>query len=357
MPFQKISDDVDASPFARKRRAHVQVARESSGDKIVVNVLDFVYVMRCDMLFCFFDLPTTDAARLLRVSVSLLKRIKWLCGILKWPYVDVQAGVYRLSAEQIRNGRTAAVQMLLDQRVCGPELAFLRILMEVQHFAGDFEVQAGIAGSWGFGRVPVKPVVRGERKSVKVAVQRIGGSSAKSVKKSTGSSVEKSTDSSVEKSTDSSVEKSTDSSVEKSTGSSVEKSTDLSVEKSTDLSVEKSTGSSVEKSVDKSTDVPVENSTALSSVAPDHFLVPWDCPNERWLGGADACEPPADEGSAPFSYDFLLPPLHDPARIHMLELLSHVLPPSRLGPPEAIPCPPVAAPAGAWEVVDGFWTV
>ena len=131
----------------------------------------------------------------------------------------------------------------------------------------------------------------------------------------------------------------------KSTGKSVEKSTEKSTEKSVEKSVEKSTGKSVEISTANSTDT----STARPQIAPEHFLVPWDCAGDY---AREWPLPPMDALDTAWSQ---VPAMHDSPRIHMLELYARALPPSRRGPPETIPAPPPVASAAVWGMVEGFW--
>ena len=66
--------------------------------------------LRKDMLFCVYDLPSVYAAKVLKVSLTLLKKIRKWVGLLHWPCRQVYQGSFVMSKDEI----VARRQYLID---------------------------------------------------------------------------------------------------------------------------------------------------------------------------------------------------------------------------------------------------
>ena len=100
-----------AKPKQPKKRAFVQ-ASLTSRDTIDVRSHDVVYSLTREMVHSFFDLPSVDVARLLKVCVTVLKHIRSWAGIDCWPYRLVNNGVFELTREQIVGLRRSVIERL-----------------------------------------------------------------------------------------------------------------------------------------------------------------------------------------------------------------------------------------------------
>lgn len=348
----------------QKRRAFVrEMVVKGHGmtqEMIQVTTADLCYVVRKDLIACLFDVPTVDAARLLRVCVTLLKRIRSLCGLAVWPYAAVCSGTYRLNADDVYLLRASVIRRFKDMRVYGRDRVFLDILEEAHEFVGrmrrtaELGVASGPLGGSGAAAEGVaaesaaaesaasesaEPPPRKRRRKIAWAVIKTSGAAAPPA--------DLSVDMAVEKYVDWSGEKYAAQSVEFSTAPSVEKSVDFSVEKSVAASVEKSVDFSVEKSVA----APVEVSTAppvtRPPIDPLHYLVPWGGGGESGLGRTHF-EPIQEQGV------LWTPAMYDPAKVYALERLECYLLPSKRGPPQPWPEAAPDAPGEAWCVAEGF---
>ena len=93
------------------------------------------YVLRMEMVFCFFDIPMTEAARIMRVSVSLVKRIRAWVHVDQWPCCLVHNGSFGLTREQIVKGRDEVITGLEGEtETYGIELA-LQIMRHARDYA------------------------------------------------------------------------------------------------------------------------------------------------------------------------------------------------------------------------------
>ena len=270
-----------------KRRAYLQYLRVNGMEMVQVNCETVTYIMRKDLLLCFFDLSMSDAARIMRICVTVLKKLRSWVGLDIWPCTDVIAGRFWASMEQIRETRLGVIREMLDLRVSGRDLAFMRILMEAQNFSDRLRGCVGRCEEMGWG---------GEKKAAE--------------KKSTE-------------------RKSTD-----------KNSTD---KNSTDKN------STVRKPTDTN---PVYLNSTAPAIAPDHFLVPFDCRQSAWMQVDDEIMQSCDNASVsnvPWTAF-----MENPGRVYLNELFALYLAPSRRGPPEPLPPAIPIAPASAWEMADGF---
>ena len=99
------------SEVTLKKRAFVQPSR-LNGDSIDVTSRDAVYTLNRDMIRCFFDVPSLDAARVLRVCMTVLKRIRKWAGVPRWPFTLVNMGIYEMSREDIVRLRQSVITSL-----------------------------------------------------------------------------------------------------------------------------------------------------------------------------------------------------------------------------------------------------
>ena len=106
------------------------------------------YPLRMEMVYCVFDMPLSEAARILRVSVSLAKRIRAWVKVDQWPCSMIYGGSaqsgnakFGLTRDQIVKGRDGVISGLeWERRNCqaymcdGMELA-LSIMKEARDYA------------------------------------------------------------------------------------------------------------------------------------------------------------------------------------------------------------------------------
>ena len=58
-----------------KRRAYLQYLRVKGMEMVQVNCETVTYIMRKDLLLCFFDLSMSDAVRIMLICVTVLKKL------------------------------------------------------------------------------------------------------------------------------------------------------------------------------------------------------------------------------------------------------------------------------------------
>jgi len=58
-----------------------------------------------DILPCFFDMPLTDAMRILKVSNNSIIKCRKRMGLPKWPFDDIKKGVFKLNWKDISSLR------------------------------------------------------------------------------------------------------------------------------------------------------------------------------------------------------------------------------------------------------------
>ena len=82
-------------------------------------------------VLCFYDLPVTDAARILGVCRDSLRRIRAWAGATVWPYDTILNGGPQGMVVQIRRRRQEVIKESQDQEL-------IKVLREAERFAGAF---------------------------------------------------------------------------------------------------------------------------------------------------------------------------------------------------------------------------
>jgi hypothetical protein len=85
---------------------------ETDEGVIIVTSKDITYTMPREMVKCFFDLPAVDAARILKVCNTVLKKLRKRLGVPHWPYNRIKSGEFELSRRQIVDMRKAWIRRL-----------------------------------------------------------------------------------------------------------------------------------------------------------------------------------------------------------------------------------------------------
>ena len=97
------------------------------------------YFLRRYMVRCLFDIPTVEAARILCVSLSLLKKIRSWANLGCWPCSLIHSGEHTVyTREEIVEGRDAVIAALEMEFVQRPSSALgltVQILKEVRQYA------------------------------------------------------------------------------------------------------------------------------------------------------------------------------------------------------------------------------
>lgn len=97
------------------------------------------YFLTKEMLCCLIDVTIQDAARFLRVSLSLMKRIRVWAGINRWPCKQVLNGSYPgVNVFRVRTLRDELISVVEEElrRHFSDELRFsLNILLETRSYA------------------------------------------------------------------------------------------------------------------------------------------------------------------------------------------------------------------------------
>jgi hypothetical protein len=94
-----------------KKRAFVQTS-PSASDVIDVSSQNAVYSLTRDMVRCFFDIPSIDAAKVLRVCLTVLKKMRKWVGVSRWPFTLINMGIYEMSREEIVELRRSIIARL-----------------------------------------------------------------------------------------------------------------------------------------------------------------------------------------------------------------------------------------------------
>jgi hypothetical protein len=97
------------------------------------------YPLRREMVYCFFDIPSVEAARIMRVSLSLLKKIRTWVNVERWPCSQLHSGEFiGLTRAQVIAGRDEVILGLEKEYKENPgrmiQLA-LKIMKEVREYA------------------------------------------------------------------------------------------------------------------------------------------------------------------------------------------------------------------------------
>jgi RWP-RK domain len=77
------------------------------------------YSLTREMVCCFFDIPAVEAARIMRVSLSTLKKIRSWVRLDRWPCTQIHNRRFKLTLPHIVKGRNAVI--------CGLERDFLDV--------------------------------------------------------------------------------------------------------------------------------------------------------------------------------------------------------------------------------------
>lgn len=99
------------------------------------------YPLRMEMVYCFFDIPLREAARIMKVSPSLLKRIRAWVNVDTWPcsLIHSTPSGFGLTRDQIIKGRDEVISGL--EKECaegqGVELS-LQIMKELKEYASIY---------------------------------------------------------------------------------------------------------------------------------------------------------------------------------------------------------------------------
>ena len=107
------------------------------------------YPLRMEMVFCFFDIPLKEAARIMHVSSTLLKKIRTWVHVDQWPCSLVHTNGFGLTRTQIIKGRDEVIsglelehayskeQIELSLATQGLELS-LTIMKELREYAAQY---------------------------------------------------------------------------------------------------------------------------------------------------------------------------------------------------------------------------
>ena len=101
------------------------------------------YPLSREMVYCFFDIPLREAARIMRVSPSLLKRIRAWVNVDVWPcsLVHNTSSGFGLTRDQIIKGRDEVISGLEKECAdCGGQSVelSLQIMKELKEYAAIY---------------------------------------------------------------------------------------------------------------------------------------------------------------------------------------------------------------------------
>lgn len=100
------------------------------------------YILRRSMVPCLFDIPTVEAARILHVSLSLLKKIRSWTNLECWPCSMIHGGGHPLfTRKQIVEKRELVIAELEKEFVAKPSSMLgltVSILKEVRQYAAIY---------------------------------------------------------------------------------------------------------------------------------------------------------------------------------------------------------------------------
>ena len=99
-------------PLAKKTsRAYIKRPEAMEGS-IIVTSKEVTYTLTHEMVKCFFDLPSVDAARILKICNTVLKKLRKKLGLLHWPYNRIRNGDFEMSRREIVEMRKDWIQRL-----------------------------------------------------------------------------------------------------------------------------------------------------------------------------------------------------------------------------------------------------
>lgn len=97
------------------------------------------YILRRYMVPCLFDIPTVEAARILQISLSLLKKIRSWANLGCWPCSLIHCGMHPLyTRKQVVEKREAVIKELELEFIKLPSSMLgltVQILKEVRQYA------------------------------------------------------------------------------------------------------------------------------------------------------------------------------------------------------------------------------
>jgi hypothetical protein len=138
------------------------------------------YILRRYMVPCLFDIPTVEAARILHISLSLLKRIRSWANLGCWPCSLIHCGGHPLyTRKQVVEKRELVIEELEKEFVKKPSSQLgltVNILKEVRQYAAIYH-HLVIPGAGRRNRVvfvelkPSKCVKKGDSDEVKDGVK------------------------------------------------------------------------------------------------------------------------------------------------------------------------------------------
>jgi hypothetical protein len=98
-----------------------------------------VYPLRREMVYCFFDIPAAEAARIMRVSLSLLKKIRSWVNVDRWPCLQLHCEEFEgLTLTQVIEGRNEVISGLEKEFLERPSRHLslaLTIMKELRQYA------------------------------------------------------------------------------------------------------------------------------------------------------------------------------------------------------------------------------
>lgn len=127
-----------AVPADLGRRAFVKKCKLGLSDVIHIKTANLEYKMLKSHLTCFFDIPACDVARIMRICLTLLKRLRMWSGIQRWPYTLVNRGAYHISLEDIRKERRELIARMEGDVLCSKEAGFLMVLKAAETFSAAY---------------------------------------------------------------------------------------------------------------------------------------------------------------------------------------------------------------------------
>ena len=323
----------DTSTADQARRAFVKKSKTGANEIIHIKTSNIEYKMLKSQLTCFYDIPACDAARIMRVCLTLLKRLRVWSGLQRWPYNLVHKGAYEVSVDEIRQLRCDLILQMESRVLSSEEVGFLCILKEAHSFSAAYWRATSVKAVRRDSQVNLMRGIRVDhanttavqraldvrqfgRKLVDMAADMLCGSADAGVvgKKSTDviSTAQKSTDG-ISTDAISTVQKSTDG-ISTHAISTAQKSTD-GISTHAISTAQKSTGkistdgiSTAQKSTDaistapESTSPPLQDTasdlqwlSSIASIAPDHYIVPFDGGEARWTAQDTSQEEYDDE--------------------------------------------------------------
>ena len=94
------------------KRVFIQKSKTSPQDTLDITSKDAVYSLTREMVKCFFDLPSVDAARILKICLTVLKKIRTWVGVSRWPYNCIRVGEFEMSRREVVDLRKSIIQRL-----------------------------------------------------------------------------------------------------------------------------------------------------------------------------------------------------------------------------------------------------